>query len=140
MPSTTTKDGELSKKEMAILGLAWKCFQTEPKIDWEKLAELGGYTNPRSAQNLLYGAKKKLNAEINGGDNADADNNQSVASTPKGKKRKADDEGGNITPRTPKKAKKTKPAPKSAQLAEDKDGEEVVKGEDANIDNADAGI
>ncbi|KAI1298102.1 hypothetical protein F5Y03DRAFT_398338 [Xylaria venustula] len=58
------ESGELSDREKYVLGLSWKCFVTEPKMDWDKLAALAGFQNPRSAQNILLAAKKKLNANI----------------------------------------------------------------------------
>ncbi|KAI1127230.1 hypothetical protein F5Y10DRAFT_266303 [Nemania abortiva] len=159
-----TNDGELTLKEKAILGLAWKCFQSEPKIDWDKLASLGGYTNPRSAQNLLSVAKKKLNASIdatdaaedNGNENGNDNDNGNVASpktprgkklatTPRGKKRAAETEGddGDVA-RTPKRAKKTptKRTPKPVQH-EDQDEDEIkeeINAEDNEAGDADANV
>ncbi|KAJ8114390.1 hypothetical protein ONZ43_g4915 [Nemania bipapillata] len=134
MPPAPTNDGELSHKEKAILALAWKCFETEPKIDWEKLGALGGYTNWRSARNLFAIAKKKLNAHVNADNGADDDGHGNTASpkTPTGKKRKDDAEHGNSDALTPKKAKKTpvKSTPKKGQPTKGKG-----KGKDKDDDD-----
>ncbi|KAI0111147.1 hypothetical protein GGR51DRAFT_569209 [Nemania sp. FL0031] len=163
MPPKTT-DGELTAKEKAILALAWKCFQNEPKIDLDKLAALGGYTNPRSASNILAVAKKKLAAGLDGADAtgaADDEGNVAVASpktpqakkaaTPRGKKRAIEtDADGNGESPTPKRVKKTPakstPKKKMPVADEDQDTEEEVKPEikvDPNVlegaENGDVG-
>ncbi|KAJ8121434.1 hypothetical protein O1611_g10103 [Lasiodiplodia mahajangana] len=142
-------DGELTMKEKAILGLAWKCFQTEPKIDLDKLAALGGYTNPRSAHNILTLAKKKLAASIEGAEAdtaADDDGTEAVgspktpqakkatATTPRGKKRAMEkDADGNDEAPTPKRARKApaKSTPKKKVPVKDEsqEVEEEVKPE-----------
>ncbi|KAI0450011.1 hypothetical protein F5B21DRAFT_529352 [Xylaria acuta] len=118
-----TQEGQLSEKEKAILGHAWKCFDSEPKIDFNKLAGLAGYGNPKSAQNILAAAKKKLQAIADGNGEEGAASSSKATSTktspvkkrvpaaPKGKKRDAEEANGNnedeVDPRTPKKARKT---------------------------------
>ncbi|GAP86685.1 hypothetical protein SAMD00023353_2000420 [Rosellinia necatrix] len=76
-------DNELSEKEKFVLGLAWKCFESEPKINWEKLANLGGYTNQASAQNVVRAAKKKLMAAATEGL---GDDSEALPQTPKKKR------------------------------------------------------
>ncbi|KAI1750497.1 hypothetical protein F4782DRAFT_532399 [Xylaria castorea] len=141
-----TQEGELTEKEKAILGYAWKCFESEPKIDFDKLASLGGYTNPKSAQNILALAKKKL--KVFAGGDADGNGEESAASTskatptkkrgpatPKGKKRNAEGTDGNnedeVESQTPKKVKKTptKSATKKGKSVKDEDEVEEVKEE-----------
>ncbi|KAK0289039.1 hypothetical protein LTR35_000414 [Friedmanniomyces endolithicus] len=55
MPMTT--------KQMEYLALAWQCFETEPKIDHTKFAQVAGLKNARSAAELMRVAKNKLKAE-----------------------------------------------------------------------------
>ncbi|RYC55726.1 hypothetical protein CHU98_g10482 [Xylaria longipes] len=155
-----TQEGELSEKEKAILGYAWKCFDSEPKVDYEKLAGLGGYTNPKSAANILAAAKKKLKTFAGG--NADGNGEESVASsskatpakkraTPKGKKRNAAEANGTnedeVETPTPKKlkkalaksaAKKGKPVKVEDEVEEDNDEKEVMA-EDTQADSLDDG-
>ncbi|KAI1472144.1 uncharacterized protein F4812DRAFT_453959 [Daldinia caldariorum] len=57
------KKVSLSEKEAEVLATAWNCFKTPPEndvpthahsqVDFEKLAELTDYANPRSVQNLI---------------------------------------------------------------------------------------
>ncbi|KAI1194618.1 hypothetical protein F5X97DRAFT_327301 [Nemania serpens] len=54
----------LTRTEELVLMQAWKCMDTEPKMNYQKLAELRGCTNPRSAQNVLGAAKKKIRAMV----------------------------------------------------------------------------
>ncbi|KAI0975658.1 hypothetical protein F4678DRAFT_483900 [Xylaria arbuscula] len=111
------ESSELSDREKYVLGLSWKCFVTEPKMDWDKLAALAGFQNPRSAQNILHAAKKKLNANI--GD-INGDGGQGT-STPTASPAKP-------TPkkRTPAKAIKKRPAEDYA-TDEDDDGVLLLK-------------
>ncbi|KAI1177891.1 hypothetical protein F4777DRAFT_168467 [Nemania sp. FL0916] len=84
---------DLTKNEKTVLVLAFQCFKHEPDIDWDKVAALGGYTNPRSAQNLMYSIKKKIAAVKNTGDQGVASPQTPVkkraGTTPRSHKRKA---------------------------------------------------
>ncbi|KAH8163051.1 hypothetical protein CIB48_g5174 [Xylaria polymorpha] len=122
-----TQEGELSEKEKAVLANAWKCFDAEPKIDYKKLASIGGYTNINSVRNLVHGAKKKLKtmgeSDANGNGEGSAASSpkatttkKSAAATPKGKKRTGEEVNGNKDARTPKKLKKT-PAKSATKTA-----------------------
>ncbi|KAF1982547.1 hypothetical protein K402DRAFT_457233 [Aulographum hederae CBS 113979] len=51
----------LSEKEMRLLALAWQCFDIQPKVDYNKLAALAGYTSG-SASVMLGRIKRKLAA------------------------------------------------------------------------------
>ncbi|TKA74948.1 hypothetical protein B0A55_04943 [Friedmanniomyces simplex] len=53
----------LSTKQMEYLALAWQCFETEPKINYTKFAQVAGLKNARSAAELMRVAKNKLKAE-----------------------------------------------------------------------------
>ncbi|KAI0441621.1 hypothetical protein F4803DRAFT_576286 [Xylaria telfairii] len=146
-----TQDGELTDKEKAVLANAWKCFEAEPKIDYAKLAGIGGYSNINSVRNIVRGAKLKLKAK--GEDDANGNGEGSAASspmappakkrataTPKGKKRAVEEANGDedeIATPTPKKTKKT-PAKTPAKTAikkgkavkavkEDEEDEEELK-------------
>ncbi|EME39919.1 hypothetical protein DOTSEDRAFT_27864 [Dothistroma septosporum NZE10] len=51
----TLTDGELK-----VLQLAWQCFTQDPKVDYEKLASLGGWKNKNTAAAIYSAAKKKM--------------------------------------------------------------------------------
>ncbi|KAI1073532.1 hypothetical protein F5B20DRAFT_566651 [Whalleya microplaca] len=115
----------LTDKEMHVLALAWRCFKTQPEVDYEKLAGLAGYANPRSVTNLLGGVKKKINASL-AAQNGDSEEGPSTpakatpkarkgTATPASRKRKvkgeeADDDATSPTPKRAR-AKKAAVAP-----------------------------
>ncbi|KAI0195440.1 hypothetical protein F4808DRAFT_464260 [Astrocystis sublimbata] len=71
------KVNELKPNEVAILVNAWRCIEgTDPKVDLHKLAGMCGYTNDRSASNILSAAKKKVRSV------ADTNAVESAAATP----------------------------------------------------------
>ncbi|KAK0250052.1 hypothetical protein B0A54_01824 [Friedmanniomyces endolithicus] len=53
----------LTTKQMEYLALAWQCFESEPKVNYTKFAEVAGPKNARSAAELMRVAKNKLKAE-----------------------------------------------------------------------------
>ncbi|EMD00074.1 hypothetical protein BAUCODRAFT_364398 [Baudoinia panamericana UAMH 10762] len=53
----------LSQKQMEYLGLAWQCFDNEPKIDYEKFYRIAGLASANSARELMRVTKKKLKEE-----------------------------------------------------------------------------
>ncbi|KAK1069236.1 hypothetical protein LTR12_004690 [Friedmanniomyces endolithicus] len=53
----------LTTKQMEYLALAWQCFESEPKINYTKFAEVAGLKNARSAAELMRVAKNKLKTE-----------------------------------------------------------------------------
>ncbi|KAI1260369.1 hypothetical protein F5Y18DRAFT_432319 [Xylariaceae sp. FL1019] len=55
---------ELTPTEKEALALAWQCMDPLPKVDYPKLAVLMNHKNPRSAQNLLARAQKKLTVDM----------------------------------------------------------------------------
>ncbi|TGJ78895.1 hypothetical protein E0Z10_g9867 [Xylaria hypoxylon] len=148
------ENGELSETEKGVLSMAWQCFESEPKIDYDKLASLGGYTNIGSVMNIVRGAKKKLilDAVAAAGNNRQASASTSKAAQPKkrataakGKgKRKADD-ADNDDDSDALPAKKTKKTPakstaKKGKLASVNDeAEEDKEISDAEEDNDDDG-
>ncbi|KAI1842230.1 hypothetical protein JX265_001410 [Neoarthrinium moseri] len=94
----------LTGRDLELAGLVWQCFDTEPKINYAKLAELAGFKNSATASACWGPVKKKLMAA--------ADNGEGPATTPKSAKRKATTKADDGTPikkaRTPKaKAKAT---------------------------------
>ncbi|TKA74012.1 hypothetical protein B0A49_04254 [Cryomyces minteri] len=50
----------LSQRDTEVLALAWQCFETEPKIDYDKLAQLANYKTLASARVCFGGIKKKV--------------------------------------------------------------------------------
>ncbi|KAI7549052.1 hypothetical protein KC317_g14674, partial [Hortaea werneckii] len=53
----------LSQKQMEYLALAWQCFETEPKIDYNKFYRVANLASPASARELMRVTKKKLKEE-----------------------------------------------------------------------------
>ncbi|KAK5173011.1 uncharacterized protein LTR77_003133 [Saxophila tyrrhenica] len=53
----------LSATQMRNLALAWQCFETEPKVDYDKFHRLAGLASAHSARELLRVTKKKLREE-----------------------------------------------------------------------------
>lgn len=54
---------EFTAREQRMMALAWKCFDGEPKVDFNKLARLNGMTNTGSAYNAWTKIRKKLAGE-----------------------------------------------------------------------------
>ncbi|KAI1827590.1 hypothetical protein F4861DRAFT_535803 [Xylaria intraflava] len=132
----------LSDKERTILNLAWKCLETSAKIDYNKLATLGGYTNPGSARNIFQAAKKKIFAEGDG--NGAAADTEEVTPSPakkratpiKGKKRQADADSDDEEEEVKKPvAKKTRRSSAGSKAAAAKAAAVEVKeeGEDGEV-------
>ncbi|RMZ14978.1 hypothetical protein D0862_01882 [Hortaea werneckii] len=48
---------------MEYLALAWQCFETEPKIDYNKFYRVANLASPASARELMRVTKKKLKEE-----------------------------------------------------------------------------
>ncbi|KAI6810681.1 hypothetical protein KC340_g16687 [Hortaea werneckii] len=53
----------LSQKQMEYLALAWQCFETEPKIDYNKFYQIADLASANSARELMRVTKKKLKEE-----------------------------------------------------------------------------
>ncbi|GAB7331827.1 hypothetical protein MBLNU13_g03780t1 [Cladosporium sp. NU13] len=53
----------LSAKQMEYLALAWQCFESEPKIDYNKFATVARLKTPASARELMRVTKNKLRDE-----------------------------------------------------------------------------
>ncbi|KAH6654506.1 hypothetical protein BKA67DRAFT_658799 [Truncatella angustata] len=51
---------KLSAREQEIVAIVWQCFKAEPQVDTDKLAELGGFKNSKSASTTWGMLKKKL--------------------------------------------------------------------------------
>ncbi|GME64445.1 Gpi transamidase component pig-u [Neofusicoccum parvum] len=81
------KSNTLTPRDLEVAALVWRCFKTEPQIDFEKLAQLAKFKNPASASACWNPIKKKLMSNAGG---ADANNASSAPSTPAtgGRKRK----------------------------------------------------
>ncbi|EQB48490.1 hypothetical protein GCG54_00003687 [Colletotrichum gloeosporioides] len=105
----TTKK-PLTDRELEILKHAWSCMKTPPEIDYPKLAEACGMTNPRSASNAWAAIKKKLFADMP----APAANEDGTAATTPAKRKRA-------TPR-----KKTAPAPTPSTEEDDEEADELT--------------
>ncbi|KAF2476638.1 uncharacterized protein BDR25DRAFT_375639 [Lindgomyces ingoldianus] len=63
--STDNEAVSFSAREMQTLALAWQCMETEPKIDYTKLARLAGYTEG-SAKVTLGNIKRKMKIHASG--------------------------------------------------------------------------
>ncbi|KAK4504377.1 hypothetical protein PRZ48_005293 [Zasmidium cellare] len=55
---------EFTPREQRMMALAWRCFDGEPKVDFDKLARLNGMTNKGSAYNAWTKIRKKLAGEL----------------------------------------------------------------------------
>ncbi|KAF2765676.1 hypothetical protein EJ03DRAFT_377597 [Teratosphaeria nubilosa] len=66
-------------RENLIMAKAWLCMSEQPKVDYEKLAQACGMTNPRSASNAWAAIKKKLLAMAGGS----GENGAAAAAAPK---------------------------------------------------------
>ncbi|KAK7518988.1 hypothetical protein IWZ03DRAFT_413950 [Phyllosticta citriasiana] len=80
------KSNNLTPRDLEIAAAAWKCFKTEPSIDYAKLAEVAGFKNAASASACWNTTKKKLFAS------STASNDIASPGTPKtpaSRKRKA---------------------------------------------------
>ncbi|GAB7361332.1 hypothetical protein MBLNU230_g1388t1 [Neophaeotheca triangularis] len=53
----------LSSRQMEYLALAWQCFETEPKVDYDKFREVAGLSSAASARELMRVTKNKLKTE-----------------------------------------------------------------------------
>ncbi|KAI6087666.1 hypothetical protein F4821DRAFT_258719 [Hypoxylon rubiginosum] len=117
--------GALTARDMEILAIAWSCFDGNPKLDWNKLAELASFKNVQTARACFLPIKKKLMqvatvAKENGGDAGNSgepddadekDHNKPVANNQQKRKQ----------PLSPT------PSPKKARLATDTDEEDKVQ-------------
>ncbi|KAI8631608.1 hypothetical protein F5Y19DRAFT_473284 [Xylariaceae sp. FL1651] len=113
--SPKTKEGDLTATDKRILGLVFDSVKL-PKMDWNKLAEMGGYTNVKSAENAWYAAKKKLTKfarnfgdAANAGQSADNEDLGHEATNAKTKRKadSADTDSEEDELPVPKRAKKT---------------------------------
>ncbi|KAJ9156848.1 hypothetical protein NKR19_g4125 [Coniochaeta hoffmannii] len=75
----------LTQRDLEILSHAWGAMKTQPEIDYQKLADACGMTNPRSASNAWSMIKKKLFINVPAPNKGDG---TAAPATP-GKKRKA---------------------------------------------------
>ncbi|KAF2168487.1 hypothetical protein M409DRAFT_53155 [Zasmidium cellare ATCC 36951] len=55
---------EFTAREQRMMALAWRCFDGEPKVDFDKLARLNGMTNKGSVYNAWTKIRKKLAGEL----------------------------------------------------------------------------
>ncbi|KAK0334184.1 hypothetical protein LTR91_026117 [Friedmanniomyces endolithicus] len=87
----------LTTKQMEYLALAWQCFESEPKINYTKFAEVAGLKNARSAAELMRVAKNKLKTEYgsmsNGMQTANTPTRNATPMNGKKRARKATGEG-----------------------------------------------
>ncbi|KAF2484129.1 hypothetical protein BDY17DRAFT_121798 [Neohortaea acidophila] len=120
---------DFTPREMEIMAKAWSCMVEEPKVDYNKLAESCGMTNPRSASNAWASIKKKILAKggITAG-NEDGTPKATPKATPKRKKGAKADAGDDEESPT-KKVKGGKGKGKKSEAKVKEDGGVVVKEE-----------
>lgn len=82
---------KLTARDQELLPLAWLCLQGEVKIDFQKLAREGGFTNVGSASNAWARIAKKL-AIPRGGSKSDKRAKYEAMSTNTSPKRKRGEE------------------------------------------------
>lgn len=105
---------EFTVREQRMMALAWRCFDGNPKVDYDKLARLNGMTNKGSAKNAWTKIRKKLAGEL--------------AATPTGNKRapkKRTREDSDDSDQTPTKKSKGRKASLSNETVSS-DGEDPV--------------
>ncbi|KAJ8112270.1 hypothetical protein OPT61_g5331 [Boeremia exigua] len=136
---------KFTERELQLLGWAMQSLKSgPPEIDYEKLANFAGMTNPRSAGNAWANIRKKLIAPDGsvpptpkkaGGRKKKGDVGEDGEPTPKKTPRKRvnkDSEDGDASPK--KKARATKAKPKeeeSTVKAEPESADEPLSEEDA---------
>ncbi|KAK4974742.1 hypothetical protein LTR66_011054 [Elasticomyces elasticus] len=59
----TSTFATLTAAEQKVLSLAFQCFEAMPKVDYKKLADIGGYKTAASATTCYIAARKKLLAQ-----------------------------------------------------------------------------
>lgn len=86
---------KLTARDQELLPLAWLCLQGEVKIDFQKLAREGGFTNVGSASNAWARIAKKL-AIPRGGSKSDKRAKYEAMSTNTSPKRKRGEEAEEV--------------------------------------------
>lgn len=86
---------KLTARDQELLPLAWLCLQGEVKIDFQKLAREGGFTNVGSASNAWARIAKKL-AIPRGGSKSDKRAKYEAMSTNTSPKRKRGEQGEEV--------------------------------------------
>ncbi|KAK6956048.1 hypothetical protein Daesc_001318 [Daldinia eschscholtzii] len=145
--SSVDKKIDLTDKEALVLAMAWRCFKTTPEIDFDKLAQLTGYTNPKSVKNLIHAVKKRT-ADGDESPNAPAKPTPKAKATPTSRKRKVthNDEGDSSDPvaSTPSKRVRGMKRTLSKETVDEDDSEsdkkDITKGEDIDVKETGEGI
>ncbi|KAM0717410.1 hypothetical protein Q7P37_007262 [Cladosporium fusiforme] len=141
-PPTKLASNTLTENDRKLLAAAWHCFETQPKINFSKLAEIMGYKSTNSAATSFSGVKKKLLALADAGLGV-GEGTPKKKSTPKKKGAGAaegkralevdddddDDDDGEVAVAVARKAKKGK---KMDAIDEEGDAEVKVKDEFEN--------
>ncbi|KAI1383772.1 uncharacterized protein F4822DRAFT_433712 [Hypoxylon trugodes] len=118
MTSQGSTGVHLTARDVEILSLAWQCFDTNPKINWQKLADVAGFKNASTACACFGPIRKKLGIS---GTKAGAEDDDKSNHTPSksATKRKV------ATPKTPHSSKKAKSSRKA--LTSDEEDDDEVK-------------
>ncbi|KAI1762644.1 hypothetical protein GGR53DRAFT_405184 [Hypoxylon sp. FL1150] len=104
--------GALTARDLEVLALAWDCFEGNPKLNWQKLADLAAFKNVESARACFLPVKKKL-ANIAKGHAGDDGNAGEEARKPV-----------TNSPQKRKQAGFTTSSPKKTRVAADSDDED----------------
>ncbi|KAK7191815.1 hypothetical protein DPSP01_007148 [Paraphaeosphaeria sporulosa] len=117
--SGSSSGPSFTEREMQMLAWAMQSLKSgPPDIDYEKLAQYAGMTNPRSAGNAWAKIRNKLNAATDGAIATPKKTSQKKKAAAKAEKTDDDADG---EPETPKKATPRKRTPKKQEV----DGEEA---------------
>ncbi|KAJ9628881.1 hypothetical protein H2203_002786 [Taxawa tesnikishii (nom. ined.)] len=114
----------LSQAQLRYLALAWQCFESEPKINYDRFASLIGSKSAASAREMLRQTKKKLleahpkRGRKPKGDDDDDDDDDDEEAAPKNKKKKRGAGGGGGGKKS---AAKAAPPEIKAEPVEDED-------------------
>ncbi|CZT23329.1 uncharacterized protein RCC_09041 [Ramularia collo-cygni] len=120
----------LTENDQRILAMAWHCFTELPKVDYAKLAEMGGYKTPASATTAYLNVRKKVLAGVPPpAAGATVKSTASAPSTSKaaGKKRAATETPGEGSAKRGRKSKAEMQTIAVAQANADDDEAEDVK-------------
>ncbi|KAF2009324.1 hypothetical protein BU24DRAFT_474229 [Aaosphaeria arxii CBS 175.79] len=113
-----------TSREMHLISCAWKCFDSEPKMDMQKLTELSGYSR-NSTPVMLGNVKKKMKQNAASWPTTSGTPTATPKkATPGGRKRRhAEEDASDDTEGSPTKKSKAGRKPKASTRESNNDGE-----------------
>ncbi|KAI0130520.1 hypothetical protein BJ170DRAFT_693065 [Xylariales sp. AK1849] len=129
---SSDKKTSLTSRELELAGLIWQCFESEPKINYQKLKDLAGFKNANSASACWNPIKKKLMA--NAGAATNNDGATPKVKTPAKRKSTATANGEEETPSKKSRSKKQPAKAPNEDGDVDDDFKAIFKREEAEED------